>query len=63
MSISPNCIARLTCEVQKRYWSDPKKKNDIFKERKELERRFTNLYIFFSTIVTIKVTMKVLKIS
>nr|XP_034177995.1 uncharacterized protein LOC117603201 isoform X2 [Osmia lignaria] len=45
MSISPNCIARLTCEVQKRYWSDPKKKDDIFKERKELERRFTNLIL------------------
>ncbi|XP_076388432.1 uncharacterized protein LOC100883921 isoform X2 [Megachile rotundata] len=41
--ISPTCIARVVCEIQKRYWSDLEKKNNIFKKGKELESHFTNL--------------------
>ncbi|XP_076634574.1 uncharacterized protein LOC143348350 [Colletes latitarsis] len=40
MLVSPTCIARISCEIQKKYWSDPIKE---IKGKTKSEHRFTDL--------------------
>ncbi|XP_043511342.1 5'-3' exoribonuclease 2-like [Frieseomelitta varia] len=45
ISVSPTCVARLTCEIQKNYWINRKKDANFLKERSALERHLNNLLL------------------
>ncbi|XP_068980917.1 uncharacterized protein [Bombus flavifrons] len=45
VSLSPTCVARVTCEIQKNYWINRKKDAIFFKEISALEHRLKNLLL------------------
>ncbi|XP_043597620.1 uncharacterized protein LOC122574280 isoform X2 [Bombus pyrosoma] len=45
VSLSPTCVARVTCEIQKNYWINRKKDANFFKEISALEHRLNNLLL------------------
>lgn len=49
--VSPRCVARLTCEIQKNYLSDVDKDTEILDTDRKLY--LTNLYAFLSIYVNI----------
>lgn len=45
MSLSPTCIARFACEIQRNYWHNFRKDADVLREKSTLKRRLNDLYV------------------